>query len=166
MSFQRRQKFNAEVRKEVIKFLCGCESSRFKEVYILPKGSLYSDCGDDSVEDPPVLIPNTEVKLYYAESTCRATGREDRQLPHFIKRPTYRSVFCYVRGCRIKNASAVISSLPRNPLDQQFRTQLNQPKTASFSGLQAHLPRSSGSTTSSSSPKYHLKYAVFGAMQF
>ena len=33
------------------------------------KGSLYNHCGDDSGEDPPVLLPNTEVKLSYAEST-------------------------------------------------------------------------------------------------
>ena len=30
---------------------------------------IYSHCGDDSREVPPVLIPNTEVKLSYAEST-------------------------------------------------------------------------------------------------
>ena len=46
--------------------------------YISRESGLYNHCGDDSVEDPPVLIPNTEVKLYYAESTRRATGREDR----------------------------------------------------------------------------------------
>ena len=34
--------------------------------------------GDDSREDPPVPIPNTEVKLSYAESTVRSLGREDR----------------------------------------------------------------------------------------
>ena len=31
----------------------------------------YNDSGDDGKEDPPVPIPNTEVKLFYAESTCR-----------------------------------------------------------------------------------------------
>ena len=45
---------------------------------------LYNHCGDDSVEDPPVLIPNTEVKLNCAESTWLDTAREDRELPHFI----------------------------------------------------------------------------------
>ena len=43
---------------------------------------LYSHCGDYSLKDPPVLIPNTEVKLQRAESTCRVTCREDRSLPH------------------------------------------------------------------------------------
>ena len=35
-------------------------------------------CGDDGGEDPPVLIPNTEVKLTCAENTLLATAREDR----------------------------------------------------------------------------------------
>ena len=30
---------------------------------------IYSHSGDDGKEDPPVPIPNTEVKLFYAEST-------------------------------------------------------------------------------------------------
>ena len=30
---------------------------------------IYNHSGDDSKEDPPVPIPNTEVKLFYAEST-------------------------------------------------------------------------------------------------
>ena len=29
----------------------------------------YNHSGDDGKEDPPVPIPNTEVKLFYAEST-------------------------------------------------------------------------------------------------
>ena len=32
---------------------------------------IYNHSGDDGKEDPPVPIPNTEVKLFYAESTCR-----------------------------------------------------------------------------------------------
>ena len=38
-------------------------------VYKAAECGLYSHCGDDSGEDPPVLIPNTEVKLSCAEST-------------------------------------------------------------------------------------------------
>ena len=57
--------------------LCSCES--FKEdlinnlVYVACDGKsheIYSDSGDDGKEDPPVPIPNTEVKLFNAESTC------------------------------------------------------------------------------------------------
>ena len=32
---------------------------------------VYNHSGDDGKEVPPVPIPNTEVKLFYAESTCR-----------------------------------------------------------------------------------------------
>ena len=34
--------------------------------------------GDDNVEETPVPIPNTEVKLHGAENTWRATAWEDR----------------------------------------------------------------------------------------
>ena len=43
-------------------------------------------CGDDSVGDPPVLIPNTEVKPYCADGTGLATSRESRKLPHSKKK--------------------------------------------------------------------------------
>ena len=33
------------------------------------KAQIYDHSGDDGKEDPPVPIPNTEVKLFYAEST-------------------------------------------------------------------------------------------------
>ena len=42
-------------------------------------------CGDVSGEVPPVLIPNTEVKLTSADNTWLATVREDRLLLHPIK---------------------------------------------------------------------------------
>ena len=34
--------------------------------------------GGDSKEDPPVPIPNTEVKLFYVDDTWRATAWESR----------------------------------------------------------------------------------------
>ena len=34
--------------------------------------------GVDWREGPPVPIPNTEVKLTFAEDTCRVTDRENR----------------------------------------------------------------------------------------
>ncbi len=34
--------------------------------------------GVDCDEDPPVPIPNTEVKLICADDSCRVTGRENR----------------------------------------------------------------------------------------
>ena len=45
-------------------------------------------CGDVSGEVPPVLIPNTEVKLTSAENTLLATAREDRLLLHPLKERT------------------------------------------------------------------------------
>ena len=40
--------------------------------------------GGDSNEDPPVPIPNTEVKLINVDGTWRATSRESRKLPDLI----------------------------------------------------------------------------------
>ena len=37
--------------------------------YMCRESGVYSNSGDDGKEDPPVPIPNTEVKLFYAEST-------------------------------------------------------------------------------------------------
>ena len=49
-----------------------------------------------SQQVPPVLIPNTEVKLSRAESTRRATDREDRLLPLSIKPLVYTKGFLLV----------------------------------------------------------------------
>ena len=43
-------------------------------------------CGDVSGEVPPVLIPNTEVKLTSADNTLLETAREDRLLLHPLKK--------------------------------------------------------------------------------
>ena len=47
------------------------------------KSNKRSHSGDNGSEDPPVPIPNTEVKLTRAESSCRDTDRKDRSLPDF-----------------------------------------------------------------------------------
>ena len=58
-----------------MRLLCSCKSSEEKVdkyVYVaVLKTEIYNHSGDDGKEDPPVPIPNTEVKLFYAESTCR-----------------------------------------------------------------------------------------------
>ncbi len=36
------------------------------------------ESGDDSKEDPPVPMPNTEVKLLNVDDTWRVTARESR----------------------------------------------------------------------------------------
>ena len=38
-------------------------------------------CGDDGKKDPPVPIPNTEVKLSGAEDTWLVTARKNREMP-------------------------------------------------------------------------------------
>ena len=48
-------------------------------------------CGDVSGEVPPVLIPNTEVKLTSAENTLLETAREDRSEPTPTVGPRMRS---------------------------------------------------------------------------
>ena len=39
---------------------------------------------DDNIEEIPVPIPNTEVKLYSAEDTCGVPCWKNRSLPPFI----------------------------------------------------------------------------------
>ena len=70
--FKAFKRFYAVVSFQLIKFC----------IYPVGNYRLYNHCGDNSLKDPPVLIPNTEVKLQRAESTCRVTCREDRSLPH------------------------------------------------------------------------------------
>ena len=53
-------------------------------------------CGDVSGEVPPVLIPNTEVKLTSAENTLLETAREDRLLLHPLKQSIHRLMGAFV----------------------------------------------------------------------
>ena len=59
-----------------------------KVIYIRLKCRLYNHSGDNEAEDPPVPIPNTEVKLCVAESTMRDTAWEDRELPDSNQKST------------------------------------------------------------------------------
>ena len=59
-------------------------------------------CGDDSGEVPPVLIPNTEVKLTSADNTLLETAREDRLLLHpKRKHPSHDGCFSFLRNNHI-----------------------------------------------------------------
>ena len=70
--------------------LCKKIDGRLKKVYtrytqqtiLRSVGYLIYHCGDVSDEVPPVLIPNTEVKLTSADNTLLETAREDRLLLH------------------------------------------------------------------------------------
>ena len=58
----------------------GTRSSAPREIF--PTAAKADDVsGDDSKEDPPVPIPNTEVKLFRVDDTWRATAWESRTLP-------------------------------------------------------------------------------------
>ena len=50
----------------------------------LREGKHSTISGDNSEGAPPVLIPNTEVKPFNAESTWLDTAREDRKSPDFL----------------------------------------------------------------------------------
>ena len=43
-----------------------------------------TNSGDNGERDPPVLIPNTEVKPFSADSTWLETTWEGRALPDFL----------------------------------------------------------------------------------
>ena len=53
-------------------------------------------CGDVSGEVPPVLIPNTEVKLTSAENTLLETARENRLLLHPLKQSIHRLMGAFI----------------------------------------------------------------------
>ena len=48
------------------------------------EGTTFSHSGGESEEDPPVPIPNTEVKLLCVENTWWVTARENRLLPLYM----------------------------------------------------------------------------------
>ena len=52
--------------------------------------------GDNSEEDTPVPIPNTEVKLFSADDTWREAAREIRTSPVRIKGHSKECLFCYI----------------------------------------------------------------------
>ena len=55
------------------------------------KSNKRSHSGDNGSKDPPVPIPNTEVKLTRAESTDLDTNWGIRELPDFKKYKRYKS---------------------------------------------------------------------------
>ena len=55
----------------------------------------FNDTGDNGEGDPPVLIPNTEVKPFSAGSTWLDTAREIKTLPVTIKKEA-RNCFLFL----------------------------------------------------------------------
>ena len=80
--YELQEKMKNTFRKFAMQLLIFQKEGYKSIVYNLCAGKtvcdIYNHSGDDGKEDPPVPIPNTEVKLFYAESTCRDTDREDR----------------------------------------------------------------------------------------
>ena len=56
------------------------------------------ESGDNSEEDPPVPIPNTEVKLLNVDDTWRETARESRKLPEPRNRRDSVSRFIFLNS--------------------------------------------------------------------
>ena len=113
-------------------------------------------CGDVSGEVPPVLIPNTEVKLTSAENTWLATVREDRLLLHPI---TDFTVCSKIPHCPLAqqvehsavNRSVVSSSLSGAAIKRKHQpfgwcfsfavghpTEMNYPSNISYCVVDAH----------------------------
>ena len=67
--------------------------SRKKNVYYQRK-LLYNHSGDNVIEDPPVPIPNTEVKLCYARSSWVLT-LQDKVVAGFQKSKRYHQGASY-----------------------------------------------------------------------
>ena len=57
--------------------------------------------GDNGEEDPPVPIPNTEVKLFSAEDTWRETAWENRSLP-VLRKKQFTKVDCFFREREVR----------------------------------------------------------------
>ena len=53
--------------------------------------------GGDSERDPPVPIPNTEVKPFSADGTWLETARESRTLPDSTRNLAIAGFFFYVQ---------------------------------------------------------------------
>ena len=74
--------------KTISKLICSCQGAREgvrgRREKLLPKPNQFTLCGGNSLEVPPVPIPNTEVKLQYVEDTWLVTARKNRSLPHFL----------------------------------------------------------------------------------
>ncbi len=70
--------------------------------------------GDNGEEDPPVSIPNTEVKLFSAEDTWRETAWENRSLPVLEKSSSRKWTAFFMRGksgCPKRDSEGNVTSL-------------------------------------------------------
>ena len=83
--------------------ICGAVLSEERERLARQKGQqrterwvgAYEICGDNSGEDTPVPIPNTEVKLLSADDTWWETAWESRTLPLLLKKNKSNGLFFF-----------------------------------------------------------------------
>ena len=67
----------------------------------------FNHTGVYSVKDPPVHIPNTEVKLHSADGTWLETARESMSMPVLkLKRETFVS-FLFTDFCNLDNIISI-----------------------------------------------------------
>ena len=77
--------------------------------------------GGNGKRDPPVLIPNTEVKPLNAGSTRPVTAREIMKLPDIIKKALERKLECFF------NATAYSGTSTSLPIPQRISNSSGRP---------------------------------------
>ena len=111
-------------------FICSCECASLVHLTIT---------GDNGKRDPPVLIPNTEVKPLSADGTWLETARESRTLPVFYSSLAQQVEHAAVNR-RVVGSSPTGGATQTEPLKIQ-RLCFHQ----SFQGPLAQLVRATGS---------------------
>ncbi len=79
-----------------------------------PQGRFYTKVRVNIAEGPPVPIPNTEVKLCYADNTCLETSREDRSMRTLWEslRFPLKQICSYTRKVRVNIAEGPPVPIP------------------------------------------------------
>ena len=89
----------------------------------------YTISGDNGERDPPVPIPNTEVKPFSADGTWLETTWESRTLPDSMKKRTHP-----LRGGFFFHSICNVSTLWSSPMNVQHCTWLGSPMCAASGG--------------------------------
>ena len=69
--------------------------------------------GGESEEDPPVPIPNTEVKLLSVEDTWRETARKNRLLPLYMLKASQKGAFFVLSFLKLFRRERVFRGRPK-----------------------------------------------------
>ena len=88
-------------------FLCGFEgANREASESKASEPAQHNISGDNSLRDPPVPIPNTEVKPQHADGTWLETARESRSSPDSKLDISKEMSFLLHKGLQIPNSNA------------------------------------------------------------